>query len=91
MSVQDEAQRNRERFPIAARVVAEFRSIFGPGVKLRCAVEGGHRAGSEADISDMQSAITRARTDWWPDKAECSCETCKQQNPVAVKKPKRRR
>lgn len=40
-----ERKRNRERMPEIARVVDEFRRVFGPGVKLLWAREGGFEVG----------------------------------------------
>lgn len=34
-----ERQSNREQYPTLAKVVDEFRRVFGPGVKLRHGVE----------------------------------------------------
>ena len=39
------AKRNRQRFPLNAMVVDEFRSVFGPGVRIRYLSEGGNEMG----------------------------------------------
>ena len=39
------AQENRERMPETARIVAEWRRVFGPGVKARYAYENGIELG----------------------------------------------
>lgn len=42
---QDKAAANRALFPHAAQVVDEMRSVFGPGVRLEYAAEGGREVG----------------------------------------------
>lgn len=50
MAADDEAaQRNRERFPFAARIVDELRAVFGPDVRPTFIEENGERIGKPAE------------------------------------------
>lgn len=44
-SPSEQAKRNREQFPELAKVMDEFRAVFGPGVKLICGEENGKKIG----------------------------------------------
>lgn len=46
---QSEAKRNREQFPGLAKIVDEFRAVFGPDVKLIYGEENGKKIGKRAE------------------------------------------
>jgi hypothetical protein len=55
------ARRNRDLFPETAKIVDAYRELFGPGVKLICAVEGERRIGHGQHIEDMQRLAEESR------------------------------
>lgn len=51
MSAQRQA--NRESFPQTAKIVDEFRSVFGPGIRLLWAEEDGRTIGKRPEQADV--------------------------------------
>ena len=51
------AQRNRARFPLAARLVVACRAEFGGGCVVLHAQEGGNSAGTPPDIVSVVSSL----------------------------------
>lgn len=49
---------NRAAFPQAARIVDELREVFGPGVKLEFAEEGGREIG-QRDLTGTAVPVSR--------------------------------
>lgn len=54
----DQAARNRERFPHAARFVDAMRDVFGAGVKLEYAEESGREVGTR-DLAGVAIPLNR--------------------------------
>lgn len=57
MSREDQARKNRERFPHIARVVDELRRDFGADVKLTWAIDDGNEVGRKNNSDDFVVAL----------------------------------
>lgn len=56
MTKDEERSANRASFPEAARVVDEFRAVFGPGVKLVWWQENGKTIGQVPDEATIDGS-----------------------------------
>ena len=57
----DARAENRKRMPLIAAGLDDFRRVFGDGVKLRYASEGGHELGDRKLHDEVQAELAEGR------------------------------